>query len=792
MVPDFTHKPDAFRQVGTAVARFDRSGVMTYANQTGLDLLGVHDGEHVDLALLFPDAEQLRFIKQQLAERLDGKSAVYQTAFRRPHDGPDASAIPVCVHAVPDARPSGEVTGSLVLLRDMRIENARAGIHQAIELSRTNEALFARVVEQLRTVFDFDEFRVTAVSQSRQHLRTVYSTDPQAATKYPFRWWPMPTFILETLDQYVPDVLVVETMRAEPHYQDLIERDATCRAFFESGVKQILSLPITRGNRIIGFVALDSRVDGRYDETTLALLMALPIAEAVVAALNREQRKRHQSALKLIRQVSKHSDDVLKVADTLVRRLQSNYGWDHVSVFQAEGQQLRLICQASHPAMPRLPEPCVLNWLDDTVLAEQPSRGGVMSLAARSGKPVIVENTRSGGVFPSTKQSATQGSEVAIAISANGLQWVLNAESRLSNAFATEEIDLLKILVSEAGGVLARSAMIGMQNAVLNAISDAVFETDLDGEIRSTNPAASRLLGVVQEELVGRTVFEFINDKQEREVWRYKLRASATELVLRRDDGRQLSVSIEVTPMPQQLGGLVYVVTDLTTQKEVQRLNELKVVFRQAAMEGRVPLALAATWLQLSVQENPETREAIEKVTRQLARADLPLERLMRLSAAEHRIVSRPYADMRQAVFVTLSELPRNMVECLNPSLPSKSVPVAVLFDDLQFCIESFIAFGIRSRPLSKMLDIHLEQADGIARFVVEGDWVPALALDDEPDAMDRWRRKSISDLLLGNSVIERIAQKYGGAYRCDFEQQCRMEIEFPQFAEPGARPCEP
>ncbi|HEY0061489.1 MAG TPA: PAS domain S-box protein [Telluria sp.] len=787
MLPDIPLNQEAFRQVGTAVARFDRSGVMTYANQTGLELLGVHDGEHVDLALLFPDTEQLRFIKQQLAERLDGKSAVYQTVFRRPHDGPAAKPIPICVHAVPDARPDGEVTGSLVLLRDMRLENARSGIHQAIELSRTNEALFARVVEQLRSVIEFDEFRVTAVSQSREHLRTVYSTDARGSAKYPFRWWPMPPFILETLDQYVPQVLVVDDMRAEPHYQDLIARDATCRAFFDSGVRQILSLPITRGNRIIGFVALDSLVDGRYDEHALALFMGMPIAEAVVAALNREQRKLHQSALKLIRQVSKNSDDVFKVADTLVKRLQSSYGWDHVSIFQAEAQQLRLICQAAHPATPRLPDNCVLALLDAPLLESAPQRGAAMSSAALSGKPVVMEHTRGSGVFPA---AAAAGSELAIAIAGNGLKWVLNAESHLENAFATEEIDLLKILSSEAGGVLARSAMIGMQDAVLKAIADAVFETDLNGDIRSTNPAASRLLGVLQEELIGRSIVEFIHDKQEREIWRYRKQASATELLLRRDDGRQLSVSLAVSPMPQQLGGLVYVASDLTSQKEVQRLNELKVVFRQAAMEGRVPLALAATWLQLSVQENPETRDAIEKVARQLARADLPLERLMRLSAAEHRIVSRPYANMLQAVHVTLAELPRNMIECLNPVLPNEAVPVAVLFDDLQFCIESFIAFGVRSRPLSKMLNIRLERQDDMACFTVQGDWIPALALDDEPDAMDRWRRKSISDLLLGNSVIERIAQKYGGRYCCDFEQQCRMEIAFPLFTEQGAREC--
>jgi signal transduction histidine kinase len=244
-----------------------------------------------------------------------------------------------------------------------------------------------------------------------------------------------------------------------------------------------------------------------------------------------------------------------------------------------------------------------------------------------------------------------------------------------------------------------------------------------------------------------------------------------------------VSVLLSVSCLPPQFGGQVYVATDLTPHKEVQRLNELKTVFQRAAMEGRVPLSLAVSTLQLHAMGSDDLKGVVDKVQRYLARADLPLERLMRLFSAEHRLLSRPYADMVDAVHVTLLEFPRMLHECLRLNLPQEAIPVKSTFDDLQFCIESLISFGIRTMPQAELLDVTVERRGENVRLAVSGNWVPSIELGLHEASSDRWRRKAIADLTLGNAIIERIVEKYGGSYNCEFEYECRMVIEFPQFA---------
>lgn len=773
---------DALKSLDWALARFSPAGVMTYANDAGLSLLGVAAGERVELSMLFPDPAERQRIAMQLAERLSGKAAAYETEFHRPHSGIGAAPVPISVFALPDTNEEGAVTGSITLLRDLREERVRAGIHKAIEISRTNKALFARLIEQLRALFTFDEFRVTIVSQSRRHLGRMYSDDPEAATKYPFRWWPMPPFILEELDHRKPEILTINEMRKDPHYQALMVRDAACRHFFESGVHQILSVPVQRGNRIVAFINLDARQENCFNDAALQLFMRLPVCDAVSAAIQREQRQEHKSVLKLMRQIGRITNDVYAVANTLVKRLQTTFNWDHVSIFQAElnATSVRLLCQAAAPGVRSLPAQFEIQ----TAAApdsEQEQRGRAVVKAATTLDVVNVSDSRHMGLFPPGADTR-EGSGVAVPIPGEGLRWVLNVESRLGNAFATEEVELLKMLASQAGEILRRSAMLELQLAVLKAIDNAVIETDRSGHIRSINKAGEHLLGLAQTECARRNLLELLYDEHVRADWRVTEKADPTEVVLQRDDGRHVTVLLSVSPLPTHLAGRVYVASDLTMKKEAQRLQELKVVFQQAAMEGRIPLSLAGAALQQYAREVPDARGLVEKVSAQLVRADLPLERLMRLFSAEHRILAHPYADFGQALELAIFDLPGYLAEHITRDAVDIPFPVEIGFEDLQFCIESMLAFGLRTRPQSGRLRVALTQRSSKVHFTVAGDWLPRLDVGQNPAATERWRRTSMSDLTLGHTVINRIIVHAKGLFRFDFDRQLSMEIELPLF----------
>ena len=760
-----------------AVVRFDLTGVRTYQNDAADRLLGIPRDAFLDIDMLFPNLEERQRVIDQLHMRAQGRSSVYRTNFHPPRGGAAAADIPVSVYAFPDSDRGGEVRGSIALVRDLREEVARERIHDAIEASTRNKVMFDQITRHLRAVLDFDELRVVTISKSRAHLRRLYTTDRHADTRYPFRWWPMPPFLQEAHYDWVPKVMEVDEMRADPHYRALIKSDDATRKYFESGVRQILSLPVYDENRVVAFFSLDSQVDGRYDAASVELLQRLPVAQAVLAAMHREERDQQNHTLKLIRDMSAMSENVQGVARKLVNCLVEDFGWSHVSIFQCDSSRarFRLVSQANLARMPVLPEQFEVTGN---------RRSSAIIRAAVTGKLVNVSRSRAGSPLARQPGFDPAGSQLTLPIQGRKVQWILNIESPLANGFSREEIKLLKVLANEASSVLHRSALFELQRAVLSSINDAVIETNAEGDIRWSNQAAHDLLGLGNGEGTPVPMVSLIAEASTRDTLLATAQFDHHQVNLFKADGTQVPVVLSGSTLPPHLSGRVYVASDYTYQKEVQRLTELKDVFRQAAMEGRVPLALATVWLRELAEKSEEMREAVDKITAQLGRADLPLERLMRLFTADTApAVATPSADLNLALRMTLSELPKSVHEEVEPIADDEPLPVGVAFDNLQFCVESMISFGLRTRPQSKKLHVSIERNGSEAVFSVHGDWLPDMAPSNQPGPADQSRRKSLSDLALGDSVIERIIAGGNGHYSCTLDNALCLRFALPVVA---------
>ena len=757
------------------VARFNSQGILTYANRAGELLLGARASERIRIADLFPDEEERHQVQVQLGERLQGKASAYRTSFQP--IGKPGQRIPISVYALPDSDSSGQSIGSLVMVRDLRVDLARDGIHRAIETSMTIDELFNSVGNELARIVPFDEFRVTTISKSRMHLRTMYSSIPAARLRLPHRWWPMPAFMLATFEQTRAKLIEVDELLANPDYVTLLEQDEASRRFFTSGVRQVLSLPVLEGNRVVAFVGLDARHDNAFNAASLDLLQRLPLSEAVTAAMHHEAHARQQTLFTLVRDMSWHSNDVKSVAETLVQRLAECFGWEHVSIFQNDTlrDRVRLVCQSNKDGY-SLPDGFSLprsRQLPDVGGAES---YGAIARAALTGEMVNVPDTSVAA--PSHYVRGVNGvrSELAIPMPGAELKWVLNVESKLRNAFAVEEIELLEVVANETASVLQRSAMFEMQAAVLGSINDTVVETDAEGRIRWCNDAATKLLGAG---IVGQQIDNFIADASLRAAFPTMGAFSHREVELRTLAGRIVLVLMSGSILPGHLDGRVYVASDLTFQKELQRVSELKEVFRHAAMEGRVPLALAATWLEGLPGELPELRGQVDKVLSQLARADLPLERLLRLFS-DGPTPPTCLVDLRSVVEATIAELPEALRNSIEAQLSSEPLLVNISFSDLQFCVESILSFGLRTRPKSQRLQLVTRRDSKDTLLRVCGAWAPDMRNDREAGPTERWRRKTLHDLTMGTSVIERVVAQAGGRYTGDFGEQLALEISLP------------
>jgi PAS domain S-box-containing protein len=758
-----------------AVARFDREGVLTYQNPAAARLFGVSMESRVDITMLFPDMHERQRVLDQIKTRIEGKSSVYKTVFHRP-DEPGSPGIPIGVFAFPDSDTDGHVLGSVTLVRDLREEIAREQIHAVIESSTDNRTMLDGLATALRNLIEFKDMRVVTMSADRAHLRRLHTTNPEDIDQYRLRWWPMPPFILATLPDSVAELLDVPTLLADARYQELLERDEGTRRYLHSGVQQIVRLPVWDENRVVAFFHLDTFERGRFTEDILRLLERLPVAQAVLGAMHREAREQDKQVLELIGDIGAVSMHVQRAAKVLVNRLVRDFGWDHVSIFQSDAlnSRLRLVIQANLPGHPALPENC-------EIATNEPGnkRSAILQALTRR-QHINKRETRAHGPFAGMPGFEEAGSELAVPIQGRRVRWVLNIESSFTNAFATEEIDLLKILTNEARSVLHRSALFELQEAVLHSINDAVIETDADGSIRWANRAARDLLGIKNETAPRTSIVALIEKSDMHDTLTKTPHFYHHEVTMRAADGALIPVLLSASTLPDHLSGRVYVASDFRFQKEVQRMTELKEVFRQAAMEGRVPLALAAVWLSEFGQAQPALQEAIDKVAAQLGRADLPLERLLRLFTSDSEPLGKQCADLHLALQTTMAELPSNLAEAIALTEDGDHVQVGVSFDNLQFCIESMISFGLRTRPQSKKLTVVSERCDGRALFRVCGDWVPDMSSSREPGPSEQWRRKSLSDLTLGDTVISRIIEKADGQFACELDANLSLQFALP------------
>lgn len=150
---------------------------------------------------------------------------------------------------------------------------------------------------------------------------------------------------------------------------------------------------------------------------------------------------------------------------------------------------------------------------------------------------------------------------------------------------------------------------------VVRGTQDAVLSKDLDCIVTSWNPAAERLYGYSDEEAVGRHVSFLVpldhkNEEQEildRVLRGERLETYETERV--RKDGTRIDVSLTVSPIENQVSGIVgasVIARDITTEKRRRRAQEFLVAASRDLDSSLDPAETARTIVGTAVPELAE------------------------------------------------------------------------------------------------------------------------------------------------------------------------------------------
>ncbi len=732
-----------------------------YANRAARDALGPRLVLGASVCDVFMDEASRHRLEEALDKRfVEERGSDYCLTILRPDVG---TTVRVMISAVPVYGPTGELDGSIGFVRNMSLDTATLGIHNAIERAPSWQELLKLVAEQVKPVIAYDTFAVTIVSENRSHLRQFFEEPPPEQTP-PQMWWPMPPFVLQLLADLKPSAVSVDELFEQPEFKDLKENDPATREWLKRGFKHLLRRPVYRENRLVAIAMLYRCEDRAFTQEDVEIFARLPIVEAINMALAHDRRAELQFSLSLVKSLGEVADSIPGLAEKLVEQLHQHYGWQHVSLFRVDEDRRKLVM---------LHQKCTGKAYLPTGY-EQSFGLGLLGFVLKTGGPVNAGNVTQ-EPWRDVYIVGMQGtrSEMCLPIPGSKLRWILNVESALTDAFADEEQRSVELLLKQAGLILDRAASLELKGAILQWIADAVIQTTKDGVIQEVNPAAERLLGAPLTTLKDRDLALFIDTgdetiENERDSARALVQApnvEPTSISLCRLDGTRVPALISGASLPAELGGKVYVVTDLTLQRRVERMDLLKQVFQQVTSETRVPLALAATFLADAAIKGADVMDLVDKAQKQIRKADLPLERVLRLaSATDDEPLPLTIVDLRDLLHTLVAQLPKSQASAVRLHASESSVLARGAVHELAFCLQNALAFLLRHKAQCDVVDVKVGHAQDIA--MVSLGLISAEGSSPSETPLEVEGREHVREFGLAEPVIVGLMQRMGGRYQ--------------------------
>lgn len=766
-------KPAALDEIDMGVLRTSLDGRMLYMNRLARELAGpdVAPGATVQSLHLPDDSRQL--LESRIAERRHSSSGWdYPLTVDRPDIG---TQVHLRVSAVPELSLDGDVIGSIGLITDETMRRANLKIHEEINGAADWQGLLQAVDMRSRDVIAFDAIIISLISADRNALRKLYDRPKMETAAPAWRWWPMPAFVkadLIRLTAAQPDDVLA--LFESESYREMARNDIATREWLKLGYRHMLRRPVMRGGELQAMVTLLRLEDKPFSSEDAHRMDQLPIGEAVNMALALDAQKALEFGLELIGQLGAVAGDIDDVAKVLTQGLRTNFGWEHVSLFRVDtdAAMITLVEQAANEGS-RLPT-------DYT----QSITHGLLGHVALSGQPVRAAEVSNSDIY--VEGIAGTRSEMCLPVPGQPVRWILNVESTIASAFASEEQDAVSRLLKVAGMILDRTMALQFNATVLESVADAVIQTTTQGRIQHVNRACVQLLERPAETMIGShfsTLISAPGDEPDPPGFATRLvglpRLAPAEIELLPQQGSPIPVLLSGESLPPQLGGKVYVASDLRARLQVQRMDSLQQVFRQVASESRLPLGLISAYLSElgSMSLGEDADELIDRSLRQLRRADLPLERIVRLAALGEgqELPVRPI-DLAAFAARLVGELPLTQAREVQIG-PATGMPqVLATRQELGFCAASVLGFLLRMKAQRDAVQIDIDGA--ASRPVLTFGLVDAGTREPSDTRLEA-RSEQQRDFALAIPVIQGLMKRMRGGFELDQGHRLRVRLTF-------------
>jgi PAS domain S-box-containing protein len=344
-------------------------------------------------------------------------------------------------------------------------------------------------------------------------------------------------------------------------------------------------------------------------------------------------------------------------------------------------------------------------------------------------------------------------------------------------------------------------------SAITGHLGEGVFALDRDGKITFANPAAERMLGLREPDLLGRPLGELLHARAGEgpqaedplpEVLRFASTVHRDGGAISRADGSSLAVSHTCSPIVTggEVVGAVLVFHDATERQQMEERRQRLLAREQGAREEaekanrmkdeflamlshelRTPLSAIAGWahiLREGTLEPVEAARAIEVIDRnarvqgQLISDILDVSRII---SGKLRLEKRPVAAAVpvEAAIDTVRPTAEAKQVRLEASLEPDAGQVFADPDRLQQVVWNLLTNAIKFTPDGGVVSIRLARAGAQQLEIVVRDSGDGISPEFVPHVFERFRQADSSTtrphggLGLGLAIVRHLVEAHGG-----------------------------
>src|SRR3984885_15719766 len=359
-----------------------------------------------------------------------------------------------------------------------------------------------------------------------------------------------------------------------------------------------------------------------------------------------------------------------------------------------------------------------------------------------------------------------------------------------------------------ARDITQNSELEGRFKAIIASSDDAIVSKDLNGIVRSWNQSAERIFGYTAEEMVGKSITVlFPPDRLDEEPkileqLRRGQRVDHFETVRVRKDGRELDVSVTISPVKDPTGrviGVSKVARDITSIKRVLREREELLEREKAARaeaervgrmkdeflatlshELRTPLNAILGWANIlgsGATATPEDlRQGLETIERNARSQAQLIEELLDMS----RIMNgKLRLDVQP---VDLQTIVADAIESVRPAADAKDIRLTKVLDPkgghitgdpnrLQQILWNLLSNAIKFTPKGGRVQVLLQRINSHVEITVT-DTGQGIAADFMPRLFTRFSQAETSEarrhggLGLGLALVKSLVELHGGTVK--------------------------